>query len=367
MRIGINGFGRIGRLIIRSAIARGIDLDIVAINDRGEADINAHMLQYDSTYGPFAGRVEVLNNKIVVNGHPIEISSHTNPLEIPWKDYGVDLVIESTGVFTNADKAAAHIQAGAERVLITAPSNGADITIVMGVNETDYHPDSHEIVSAASCTTNALAPVANVLHREFGIRSGMMSTIHSYTNDQRILDRSHKDPRRARAGAANIIPTSTGATKALGTVIPALAGRLNGMSYRVPTLTVSLVDLAVNLERKTNVKEINKVLQDAAEGELKGIMGFTNLELVSSDFRGDSHSGVVDGASTAIMESENLARIVVWYDNEWGYASRIVDLAAYIQAHEGDAEAPHRTYSVEKEGLDRALVMGGFAPESPPL
>ncbi|MEI6043903.1 MAG: type I glyceraldehyde-3-phosphate dehydrogenase [Chloroflexota bacterium] len=365
MRIGINGFGRIGRLVIRSALERGIDLDLVAINDRGSPEINAHMLQFDSTYGPFKGRVEVANGKILTNGKPIEISSFSNPLEIPWKDWGVDLVIESTGVFTNADKAAAHLQAGAERVLITAPSKGAEITLVAGVNESDYHPDQHQIISAASCTTNALAPVASVLQNNFGIESGMMTTIHSYTNDQRILDRSHTDPRRARAGAANIIPTSTGATKALGIVIPALAGRFHGISYRVPTLTVSVVDLVVNLQRKATVKEINNALSDASIGRLKGVLDYTELELVSSDFRGNSHSAIVDGASTAL--NKDLARIVVWYDNEWGYASRIVDLAAYISAREKEAEPPHRTWSVQPESLNRTIVMSGYAPESPPL
>jgi glyceraldehyde 3-phosphate dehydrogenase len=236
------------------------------------------------------------------------------------------------------------------------------------VNDSDYHPDQHQIISAASCTTNALAPVAWVLQENFGIESGMMTTIHSYTNDQRILDRSHTDPRRARAGAANIIPTSTGATKALGIVIPSLAGRFHGISYRVPTLTVSVVDLVVNLQRKSSVKEINQALANASQSKkLSGVLDYTELELVSSDFRGNSHSAIVDGASTALMENSDLARVVVWYDNEWGYASRIVDLAHYISAREREAEPPHRTWSVKPESLNRTIVMNGYAPESPPL
>jgi glyceraldehyde 3-phosphate dehydrogenase len=333
MKIGINGFGRIGRLILRSALARCIDLDIMAINDRGDAEINAHLFRFDSTYGPFRGQVEAVDGQIIIDGRPISIVSHLNPRDIPWRDLGVELVIEATGVFTSADQATAHLLAGAERVLVTAPSKGADVTLVLGVNERDYDPVDHRIISAASCTTNALAPLAKVLHEDFGLRSGMMTTIHAYTNDQRILDRSHKDPRRARAGAENIIPTTTGATRALGEVIPALAGKFHGVSYRVPTLTVSVVDLVAELQKAATAKEINAAFALAASGPLAHVLGYSDLPLVSSDFRGDCRSSIVDGLMTAVLPTEeHMIRIVSWYDNEWGYASRVADLASLISA-----------------------------------
>lgn len=330
MNIGINGFGRIGRLVLRSALARGVDLDVVAINDRGDAEMNAHLFQFDSTYGPFRGHVEAEGDSIVIDGKPITITSHLNPLEIPWHKLGVDLVIEATGAFTTGSQAAAHLQAGAHRVLVTAPCKGSDITLVAGVNERDYNPAEHLIISAASCTTNGLAPIAKVLHEQFGLLSGMMSTIHSYTNDQSIHDRSHKDPRRARAAAENIIPTTTGATKVLGQVIPALAGKFHGVSYRVPTITVSVIDLVAELERAVTVTEINAAFTFAANGQLAGILGYTDLPLVSSDFRGDSRSSIVDGLMTAILPQERMIHVVGWYDNEWGYASRVADVANYI-------------------------------------
>src|SRR6266571_2849236 len=323
MKIGINGFGRIGRLVLRSALARGVDLDVVGINDRGDAQINAHLFQFDSTYGPFRGRVEAEDDRIIIDGRSIAIVSHLNPLDIPWRTLGVELVIEATGAFTTADQAAAHLEAGAERVLVTAPCKGGDVTLVAGVNEHDYDPAEHQIISAASCTTNGLAPMAKVLHERFGVRSGMMSTIHAYTNDQRILDRSHKDPRRARAGAENIIPTTTGATRALGEVIPALAGKFHGVSYRVPTLTVSVVDLVAELERAATVEEINTAFAKAANGSMAGVLGYTDLPLVSSDFRGDSRSCIVDGLMTAGLSEEHMIHVVGWYDNEWGYAWRV--------------------------------------------
>ena len=333
MKIGINGFGRIGRLILRSALARCIDLDIMAINDRGDAEINAHLFRFDSTYGPFRGQVEAVDGQIIIDGRPISIVSHLNPRDIPWRDLGVELVIEATGVFTSADQATAHLLAGAERVLVTAPSKGADVTLVLGVNERYYDPVDHRIISAASCTTNALAPLAKVLHEDFGLRSGMMTTIHAYTNDQRILDRSHKDPRRARAGAENIIPTTTGATQALGEVIPALAGKFHGVSYRVPTLTVSVVDLVAELQKAATEKEINAAFALAASGPLAHVLGYSDLPLVSSDFRGDCRSSIVDGLMTAVLPTEeHMIRIVSWYDNEWGYASRVGDLASLISA-----------------------------------
>src|SRR5258706_13132966 len=258
MKIGMIGFGPLGRLVLRSALARGVDLDIVAINDRGDAHINAHLFQFDSTYGPFRGHVEALDSQIIIDGRPIRIVSHLNPLDIPWRDLGVELVIEATGAFTTYDQAAAHLLSGARRVLVTAPSKGADITLVVGVNEHAYDPRIHRIISAASCTTNALASMVKVLHEQFGLNYGMMTTIHSYTNDQRILERGLKDPRRARAGVENIIPTTTGATRALGKVMAALAGMVHGVSYRVPTITVSVIDLVADFHRSVSVAEINK-------------------------------------------------------------------------------------------------------------
>ena len=367
MKIGINGFGRIGRLILRSALARNVDLDVVAINDRGDAHINAHLFQFDSTYGPFRGRVEADDGKITIDERSISIVSHLNPLDIPWRELGVELVIEATGVFTTADQAAAHLQAGAERVLVTAPSKGADVTLVVGVNEHDYDPDQHQIISAASCTTNALAIVARVLHEQFGLRHGMMTTIHAYTNDQRILDRSHTDPRRARAGAENIIPTTTGATRALGEVIPALAGKFHGISYRVPILTVSVIDLVAQLEYAASAAEINSALALAARGPLAGILGYTDLPLVSSDFRGDSHSSTVDGSLTSLIDEDRMIHVVSWYDNEWGYASRVADLASFISECERRGYRLERVRVVEREQIERALRTASYAPEGLPL
>ncbi|HXZ04568.1 MAG TPA: type I glyceraldehyde-3-phosphate dehydrogenase [Ktedonobacteraceae bacterium] len=363
MKIGINGFGRIGRLVLRSALARGIELDVVAINDRGEAAINAHLFQFDSTYGPFPGRVEVEDDQIIIDGRAIAIVSHLNPLDIPWRELGVELVIEATGMFTPASQAAAHLLAGAERVLVTAPSKGADVTIVVGVNERKYDPAIHQIISAASCTTNALALLASVLHERFGLCYGMMNTIHAYTNDQRILDRSHNDPRRARAGAENIIPTTTGATKALGEVIPALAGKFHGISYRVPTITVSVIDLVAKLEHTASVGEINAAFTHAANEPLAGILGYTDLPLVSSDFRGDSRSSIVDGLMTAELSERNMIHIVGWYDNEWGYASRVADLANFISECEQSGKRLDRVRVVERENIERALRLVSFASE----
>jgi glyceraldehyde 3-phosphate dehydrogenase len=367
MKIGINGFGRIGRLVLRSALARGVDLDVVAINDRGDAAINAHLFQFDSTYGPFLGRVEVEDDRIIIDRRSIAIVSHLNPLDIPWRELGVELVIEATGTFTSADQAAAHLLAGAERVLVTAPSKGADVTLVVGVNEHVYDPAEHQIISAASCTTNALALIASVLHERFGLCYGMMNTIHAYTNDQRILDRSHKDPRRARAGAENIIPTTTGATKALGEVIPALAGKFHGISYRIPTITVSVIDLVAKLEHAAPVAEINAAFAMAASEPLAGILGYTDLPLVSSDFRGDSRSSIVDGLLTTVLSEEYMIHVVSWYDNEWGYASRVADLASFISECERSGQRPERVRVVEREYIERTLRMASFAQEGMPL
>jgi len=355
MKIGINGFGRIGRLVLRTALARGVKLDVVAINDRGDAEMNAHLFHFDSTYGPFRGHVEAEEHRIIIDGKSITITSYLNPLDIPWRDLGVELVIEATGAFTTGSQAAAHLLAGAGRVLVTAPCKGGDVTLVAGVNERDYSPSEHQIISAASCTTNALAPIAKVLHETFGVRSGMMNTIHSYTNDQRILDRSHSDPRRARAAAENIIPTTTGATRALGQVIPALAGRFHGVSYRVSTITVSVLDLMVELEQEATAVEINTAFALASTGQLAGVLGYTDLPLVSSDFRGDSRSGIVDGLMTANLYQERMIHVVGWYDNEWGYASRVADMASFISECEQNGPSPTRVHVAEREQVEKAL------------
>jgi glyceraldehyde 3-phosphate dehydrogenase len=355
MKIGINGFGRIGRLALRSALARGIDLDIVAINDRGAAQINAHLFQFDSTYGPFLGRVEEEGDRIIINGRSIAIVSYLNPPDIPWRELGVELVIEATGAFTHAEQAAAHLEAGAKRVLVTAPCKGGDITLVVGVNERDYQPDQHQIISAASCTTNGLAPVVKVLHERFGLRSATMSTIHAYTNDQRILDRSHKDPRRARAAAENVIPTSTGATRTLGQIMPDLAGKVHGVCYRVPAITVSVIDLVVELEEKASVAQINAAFALTAAGPLAGILGYIDLPLVSSDFRGDSRSSIVDGLMTTVLQGERVVRVTCWYDNEWGYASRIADLAHFISECDTCGQRPERIRAVEHKRVEQPV------------
>lgn len=299
--------------------------------------------------------MKVEDDHILINDHSIATVSHLNPLDIPWHDLGVELVIESTGAFTTGEQAAAHIHAGAERVLVTAPCKNGDVTIVAGVNEHDYDAAKHQVVSAASCTTNGLAPIAKVLQEHFGIRYGMMTTIHAYTNDQRILDRSHKDPRRARAAAENIIPTTTGATKALGQVIPSLAGKFHGISYRVPTITVSVLDLVVELEQEASVNEINNVFAMASVESLAGILGYCALPLVSSDFRGDSRSSIIDGLMTARLPEQNTFRVVSWYDNEWGYASRVVDVANYLSECNSEGTRPERVRVVRREQVEQAL------------
>lgn len=342
MRIGINGFGRIGRLLLRSALTRGIELDVVAINVRSDAATNAHLFQFDSTYGTYQGCVQSNDDQITIDGRSIKVVSYHDPHDIPWRELGVELVIESTGAFTSAKQAAVHLRAGAERVLVTAPSEGADVTLVVGVNEHIYHPLKHQVVSAASCTTNALAPVASVLHERFGLQHGLVNTIHAYTSDQRIVDCSHKDLRRARAGAENIIPTTTGATRALGEVIPALAGRFHGVSYRVPINTVSVLDLVAELEQPAAATEINAAFAEAACGPMAGILGYTDLPLVSGDFRGDSRSSIVDGLMTAVLCKERTIHLVSWYDNEWGYASRIADLASFMSIWEREGQRSQR-------------------------
>ncbi|WP_434564447.1 type I glyceraldehyde-3-phosphate dehydrogenase [Thermoanaerobacterium thermosaccharolyticum] len=329
VKVGINGFGRIGRNFFRAALKKNVDLDIVAFNDLTDAKTLAHLLKYDSTFGQFEGEVVAKEDSLVVNGKEIKILKETDPAKLPWKDLGVDIVIESTGRFTNKEDAVKHIQAGAKKVIITAPAKNEDITIVMGVNEDKYDPSAHNVISNASCTTNCLAPFAKVLHNKFTIKRGLMTTVHSYTNDQRILDLPHKDLRRARAAALSIIPTTTGAAKAVALVLPELKGKLNGFAMRVPTPDVSVVDLVAELEKSVTVEEVNAALKEASENELKGILGYTDEPLVSMDFKGDSRSSIVDGLSTMVMEG-NLVKVVSWYDNEWGYSNRVVDLAKYV-------------------------------------
>ena len=328
-RIGINGFGRIGRQSMKALLERyPHEIEVVAVNDLTDTKTNAHLLKYDSTYGRFPGEVEATADSLIVNGHSIKVISQRDPAQIPWGDMGVELVIESTGLFTDADKAAAHIKGGAKKVIISAPAKGEDLTIVLGVNDFMYDPAKHNIISNASCTTNCLAPAAKVINDTFGIEKGLMNTIHSYTNDQRILDQVHKDLRRARTAGANIIPTSTGAARALALVIPELKGRFDGMSLRVPTVTVSVVDFVATLRKETSKDEVNQAFKDAAAGQLKGILDFTDEPLVSTDFRGDSHSAIIDGLSTMVIG--NMIKVIAWYDNEWGYSSRIADLTHFI-------------------------------------
>jgi glyceraldehyde 3-phosphate dehydrogenase len=329
-RVGINGFGRIGRQSMKAMLERHPDtLEVVAINDLTDTKTNAHLLKYDSTYGRFPGEVDVTPDSLIVNGHNIKVLAQRDPAQIPWGDLGVELVIESTGFFTDADKAAAHLKGGAKKVVISAPAKGEDLTIVLGVNEYMYDPAKHNIISNASCTTNCLAPTAKVLNDTFGIERGLMNTIHSYTNDQRILDQVHKDLRRARSAGANIIPTSTGAARALALVIPELKGRFDGMSLRVPTITVSVVDFVATLRKETSKEEVNNAFKEAADGALNGLLAITEEPLVSSDFRGDSHSSTVDGLSTMVLGG-NMVKVIAWYDNEWGYSCRISDLADFI-------------------------------------
>ena len=328
-RIGINGFGRIGRQSMKALLERyPREIEVVAVNDLTDTRTNAHLLKYDSTYGRFPGEVEATADSLIVNGHSIKVISQRDPALIPWGELGIDLVIESTGLFTDADKAAAHIKGGAKKVIISAPAKGEDLTIVLGVNENMYDPAKHNIVSNASCTTNCLAPAAKVINDTFGIEKGLMNTIHSYTNDQRILDQVHKDLRRARTAGANIIPTSTGAARALALVIPELKGRFDGMSLRVPTVTVSVVDFVATLRKETNKDEVNQAFKTAAAGALKGILDFTDEPLVSTDFRGDSHSAIIDGLSTMVIG--NMIKVIAWYDNEWGYSCRVADLTHFI-------------------------------------
>ncbi|MBW2714925.1 MAG: type I glyceraldehyde-3-phosphate dehydrogenase [Deltaproteobacteria bacterium] len=324
IRVGINGFGRIGRLVFRAA--RGQDIEVVGINDLTDAKTLAHLLKYDSVHGHFPGSVEVGDNAIIVDGVNIPISAERDPAQLPWAKVGAQIVVESTGLFIDRESASKHLKAGAERVIISAPAKDPDVTIVLGVNTDAYDPASHRIVSNASCTTNCLGPVAKVLHDEYGIESGWMTTIHAYTNDQVMQDSPHKDLRRARAAAVSMIPTGTGAAKAIGLVMPELKGKLDGYAMRVPTADVSVVDLSVKLAKSTDVDAINAAMRTAAEGSLKGILEYNEEPLVSVDFVGNRHSSILDAQNTRVMGG-NFAKLLAWYDNEWGYSSRVVDLA----------------------------------------
>jgi glyceraldehyde 3-phosphate dehydrogenase len=328
-KVGINGFGRIGRNAFKAAIQKGADFDIVAINDVTDPRTLAHLLKYDSIFGTFDGTVEAGDDSIVVNGKEIKITAVRNPAELPWKALGVDVVLESTGLFTKKPDASKHLQAGAKKVIISAPATDEDITVVMGVNEDKYEPANHHILSNASCTTNCLAPVAKIIDRDWGIVEGLMTTVHSYTNDQKILDQPHKDLRRARAAAMAIIPTTTGAAKAVSLVLPQLKGKLNGMAMRVPTSAVSVVDVVFKLDMEADKNQINSALKEAAQGEMKGILGYSEDPLVSIDYKGDARSSIVDGLSTMFVDSK-FVKVVSWYDNEWGYSNRAVDLIEYV-------------------------------------
>jgi glyceraldehyde 3-phosphate dehydrogenase len=329
-RVGINGFGRIGRQSLKAILERSGDaLEVVAINDLAPTATNAHLFKYDSTYGKFEGEVSSGEGQIVVDGHEIRAFSEKDPAALPWKDLGVDIVIESTGIFTDATKAAAHRTAGARKVIITAPAKNEDVTVVLGVNEDRYDPEQHNIISNASCTTNGLALPAKVVFDSFGIERGLMTTVHSYTNDQNVLDVFHKDLRRARSAGQNIIPTTTGAAKALALVIPELKGRFDGFALRVPTPTVSIIDFVAITTKPVTAESANEALRAAADGPMKGLLGYTEEELVSMDFKGDDRSSIVDAASTMVA-GENLLKVIAWYDNEWGYSCRVADLTAYV-------------------------------------
>jgi glyceraldehyde 3-phosphate dehydrogenase len=330
VRVGINGFGRIGRNIMRAAMSNR-EIDFVAVNDLTNAATLAHLLKYDSVLGNLHADVKASGDGISVDADDFKVLSVKDPGQLPWKDLGVDVVFESTGLFTNRDGAAKHIAAGAKKVIITAPAKGPDIMVVLGVNEDKYDPAKHQIISNASCTTNCLAPLAKVIHERFGIRKGWMTTVHSYTNDQNLLDLPHKDLRRARAAALSMIPTTTGAALAVGEVLPELKGKIDGFAMRVPTPNVSVVDLNVLVDKKTTAEEVNASLQEAAQGKLKGILAYSTDELVSIDFKGNAHSSIVDAAYTKVMDGDFL-KVLSWYDNEWGYSNRCVDLLTHIVA-----------------------------------
>ena len=329
-RVGINGFGRIGRQVLRAILERHPEtIEVAAVNDLTDAKTNAHLFKYDSNYGVYPGKVEATENGLAVDDHEVRVLSERDPGNIPWGEYGVEMVVESTGIFTDAAKAGAHMNGGAKKVIISAPASGEDLTMVLGVNDDKYEAGKHNIISNASCTTNCFAPMVKVLHDNFGVKHGLMSTVHSYTNDQKILDQVHSDLRRARSAATNIIPTNTGAARAVGLVLPELQGRLHGLAYRVPTSTVSVTDFVATLEKSTSVAEVNEAFKEASEGPLNGILRYCEEPLVSSDFMADPHSCILDAPSTMVMEGE-MVKVLGWYDNEWGYSCRTADLTAFL-------------------------------------
>jgi glyceraldehyde 3-phosphate dehydrogenase len=328
--IGINGFGRIGRQVLRIAMEqKRKDMNFVVINDLTDNKTNAHLLKWDSTYGRYPGKVEAAADGIVIDGKKVKVISERDPAKIPWRDYGADIVIESTGLFTDASKAAAHKSGGAKKIIITAPAKGEDVTIVLGVNQNKYDPAKHHIISNASCTTNGIAPVVKVLHDNFKITRGFLTTVHAYTNDQRLLDTQHRDLRRARAAALSLVPTSTGAARAINLVIPEMKGKLDGIALRMPTPTVSLCDFVADVEKKVTVAEVNQAFKMAAEGSCKGILEYCEEPLVSIDFKGNPASSIVDAENTMVI-GDNMVKVLAWYDNEWGYSNRLVDLVAFI-------------------------------------
>ncbi len=329
-KIGINGFGRIGRLAFKAISQHYRDkLEVAVVNDLTDAHTNAHLLKYDSTYGTYSGKVESTDDAIVVDGKKTKVLAERDPSKIPWKDYGAEIVIESTGIFTDATKASAHLQGGAKKVIISAPAKNQDLTVVMGVNEDKYDRAKHHVISNASCTTNCIAPVVKVLHENFGVTKGLLSTIHAYTNDQRLLDMYHKDLRRARSAAVNIVPTTTGAAKAVAEVIPEVKGKLHGVAFRVPVVTVSLCDFVADLDKEVSAEQVNQAFQAAARGKLKGILEYCQEPLVSSDFKGNPASSIFDAESTMVLGG-NMVKTLSWYDNEWGYSCRLADLIVYI-------------------------------------
>jgi glyceraldehyde 3-phosphate dehydrogenase len=329
-RIGVNGFGRIGRLVTRATLALyPSQLEVAAVNDLTDAKTNAHLFKYDTNFGVYPGQVEAQNGGLLIDGHSVRVFSERDPAQIPWSEMGVDIVVESTGIFTDGKQAAAHLKGGASKVVISAPASNVDLTMVLGVNDHIYDAAKHNIVSNASCTTNCFAPMVKVLHEAFGIEHGLMSTIHSYTNDQAILDQRHSDLRRARAAAQNIIPTSTGAARAVGSVLPELNGKLHGIAFRVPTATGSVTDFVADVSRDVTAEEVNRAFKEAAEGPLKGILEYTEDPIVSSDIKGNPHSCIFDALSTMVMQNR-MVKIMGWYDNEWGYSCRTADLCSFI-------------------------------------
>ncbi len=329
MKVGVNGFGRIGRDFVRGYFEDEIeDFELVAINASGDLKNLAHLFKYDSVYGKFHGEIEAVEDGFIINGKKVAVTAQRDPAQIPWKDLGVELVVDSTGAFRDREGLSKHIEAGAKKVIITAPAKDPDTTIVLGVNEEVYDPEKHNIISNASCTTNCLAPVAKVILEKFGVKKGLMTTIHAYTGDQQLIDNRHKDPRRARAAALNIVPTTTGAAAAVSLVLPELKDKLNGFAIRVPVPTGSMVDVTFQVDKNTSVEEVNKALKEASENELKGILGFSEEPLVSSDYVGDPRSSIIDSLSTMVID--DMVKVVSWYDNEWGYARRVIDLAALV-------------------------------------